>query len=382
MGYYDSMESEKYKTYCLPWTIDVLQERLRRGEISLFPAQLRLQNAQSPLSSHARNDVIEADWNGTAARFTYLYKNRSSPKLLEEAISEATREAVARKLLPLVITPYLPERSLRRLEEAGVSGFDLCGNGLIRAPGMALWRSGQPNLFREPQPVRNVYRGNSSLLTRAFLLQTAYPSLTALQTYVLDRFQPAMGDAKKDKITKGTVSKVVKTLADERIVLRGETGVRLLSPALLLENLRHNYVRPHGRSVEGKTPLSFAEIWSALQSSQSTLEGAGMRVVATGLGSAGRYGLLSGPAKLSLYTDDFENTARLLQIKAGRVFPNIEIIEETSDIVYFDARDDETARWASPLQTYLELSSSGPREKEAAQTLETLFIKGEAINLL
>jgi hypothetical protein len=212
-------------------------------------------------------------------------------------------------------------------------------------------------------------------LTRAFLLKTEFPSLTALRAFVLERFLPANGISTEQQLAKGTVSKVVQTLEEERIVLRNEAGVRLISPALLLENLRLNYVRPRGRRIEGKMSIAFPEACALLQE-------AGVRAVVTGSGSAGRYGLLSGPAKLSLHVDDFEKAETRLQITPGRVFPNIELVEETDDLVYFDARSEETIRWASPLQTYLELSHSGPREKEAAQTLEFLLLKGEAIALL
>ncbi len=349
--------------YSAPWSDAVLAEKLRCGDVGPFPARMRLREGDA-------RGVLEIRFGDATAHFAYVYKNRSAPKALEQAVAEASRAAKTARLSPLVIVPYLPEESLRHLEEAGMSAFDLCGNGVIRAPGMAIWRGGHPNRFRESQPVRNVYRGSSALFARAFLLRPVFPSLTALRAFVLDRFLPAAGVSKESRLAKSTASKAARVLEEERVIVRSGTGLSLLSPALLLRNLRQNYARPRGRRVEGKTTLPPSEAWSLLR-------GAGMRAVATGDGSAGRYGLLSGAARLSLYVDDFEKAQTLLRITPGRVFPNIEIVEEAGDAVYFDARTDGASDWASPVQAYVELSNSGPREKEAAQVLEALFLKGE-----
>lgn len=64
------------------------------------------------------------------------------------------------------------------------------------------------------------------------------------------------------------------------------------------------------------------------------------------------------------------------------LFPNLQLIEEKSDVVYFDARQEGVARWASPIQAWLELSLGGPREREAAQSLEMALLKGQEDPLL
>lgn len=107
-----------------------------------------------------------------------------------------------------------------------------------------------------------------------------------------------------------------------------------------------------------------------------------MRYVATGDGSAGWYRLLSSGEKLSLYVDDLQKATSLLEIKESHVFPNVELIEEESEPFYSDARVEGAVRWASPIQTWLELSLAGPREREVAKTLKIALAKGEASALL
>ena len=59
--------------------------------------------------------------------------------------------------------------AIGRLEETGVSGLDLCGNGIVIVKGeLLVVRSGLPNRFPRSEPIRNVYRGDSSLVGRAF----------------------------------------------------------------------------------------------------------------------------------------------------------------------------------------------------------------------
>ena len=55
-------------------------------------------------------------------------------------------------------------------------------------------------------------------------------------------------------------------------------------------------------------------------------------------------------------------------------FPNVEFHVTTEAYVYFDARTDKGGRLiASPVQTYLELSSSDKRGQETAEQIKRAF---------
>jgi hypothetical protein len=230
----------------------------------------------------------------------------------------------------MIIVPFLSEASLQMLEREGVSGIDFSGNGIITAPGLVVWRSGQPNRFKNSQPIRNVFRGNSSILSRCFLLRSEFSSLVELRAFALERL-PEPDFVKESRLTKGTVSKVVRALDEEKILTRNKDSLRLTAPQLLLERLRTNYQKPRGKRVEGKMPFSLSDAWTKLSESP-------LRYIATGDGSAGPYHLLSSSEKLSLYVENLEEACHLLKVKPGRVFPNVELIEETSDLFYFDVR--------------------------------------------
>lgn len=354
---------------------------LRRGELNLPPASLRLIEDEPMDTAGPRPDgVLEARWQNAVNRFVFECKMLSTPKAVEAATAQAIRYGQETGLCPLVIVPYLSEERLRLLEEQAVSGLDLSGNGVLVGPGFFLWRSGSPNRFKDSQPIKNVYRGVSSIFARCFLLRDGFPSLNELREFALSRFPLDVSPSPEEgtRLVKSTASKVVQALEDEQIVSKEQDGLCLTDSRRLLSRLKESYNLPKRGGLEGKTALSREEIWGRLQGAASRSP---FRSVTTGLGSAGRYGVLSGPESLSLYVTNLSEAADLLEVRATRVFPNVALFEEKSDLVYFDARRDGSALWASPIQAWLELARGGPREQDAAQTLETALIQGRGADL-
>jgi hypothetical protein len=65
-------------------------------------------------------------------------------------------------------------------------------------------------------------------------------------------------------------------------------------------------------------------------------------------------------------------------VKPTRLFPNVELVEDSSPVPYFDTRSEGPERWASPVQTWLELSLGEPRERVAALQLRSKLALSEA----
>ncbi len=352
-----------------------------RGGLDFSPVQFRPQDLSEQVQSASQPDyIIDVIWQQRSCRFVVEYKTLSTPRIIDNAIIQAEQYAHVTGLLPMIIVPFLTEERLRQLEEQGVSGIDLCGNGVIVAPDFAVWRSGQPNLFKNSQPIKNIYRGTSSIFARCFLLQSEFLSITQLRDFALKHLAPRVEDTNRmGTLTQSTASKVVQTLDQELIVAKASQRLRLVNAQALLTRLQLNYRSPEGARLIGKTTLSSSEIWQRIKGEQG---GRPLRAVATGLSSVQRYGVLSGGDKLALYVSSLDVAAERLEIKPTRVFPNIELIEDKSDLVYFDARQTNEEVWASPIQTWLELASGLPRERGAAQTLEQALLQGRAKELL
>jgi hypothetical protein len=344
-----------------PWSQTEFRARVREEGITIPSASLRLVPLPAESSHSAVGDgVFVAHWGEYKEQFVSEYSALSTPKAVETAIAQARLWASKTGLRPLVIAPYLSADSLSRVRDQNVSGVDLCGNGVLLAAHFSVWCTGSPNRFRSTQPIRNVYKGISSLFSRAFLLNPSFDSLLSLQAFTRSRlFVSGSGE----QLAKGTASKVVQTLAEDLIVQReGRGEVRLTDAKKLLNCLKENYRKPQGKRVEGKMTLSSSQVWSRLEAS-------GLSAVVTGNGSAGVYGLLSGPEQLCLYVSNIKEAAQILEVNTTRLFPNVELVETAEETMYFDTRRRSDGWWASPIQVWLELVTGGPRERDAAQVL-------------
>lgn len=173
-----------------PPTEAEITRTLGKGGIELPPLKFTLLPLDQFRQDRGRTDgFVEARWGDKTARFVFEYKAANTPRVLNDALLRVTDAwAATPDLLPLIIVPYLSEERLLELEAKGVSGIDLCGNGVVLGPAFRIWRSGSPNQYKNSAPIKNIYQGNSSLFARSFLLQREFPSLAALHAWTTERF--------------------------------------------------------------------------------------------------------------------------------------------------------------------------------------------------
>lgn len=329
------------------------------------PVRLSVLEQQPRTRPRSFDAVVEVRWGSIRETYGVEIKTQSQPRVLDQAMAQAKMQAQANDVRPMIFLPYLSEESLRRLEASDVSGIDLCGNALILGTTFRVWRSGQPNRFRESRPIANPYQGDSSVFARCFLLQNRFESLSALREFALSRYR-TRPDQEGGVLQLGTASKVVQALLDELILAKDRDAITLIDPKRLLSNLQLKYRRPASTTLVGKTPFGSEEVWDQLE---SWSERTGGRYVATGAASAKRWGVLFGQDRPRFYVEDLQSASEALQVAVGPAFANVELVEEKKGLVYFDSLQDGAAHWASMIQTWLELAQAGPREREAAETL-------------
>ena len=216
------------KKHPLPISSLEVMNRLRHGKLSLGPVSLTLEANHVLLTENRRvNGVVQAMWGNRSHDYIFEYKTRNTPQSLEAAIGAIKTASEETGMPPLIIVPFLSEESMQMLERAGVSGIDLCGNGVLSAEQFSVWRSGNANRYPDAQPIRNIYRGNSSLLARCFLLRPEFSSLSELRAYAVSRTVDVMfSEQAQPQLTKGTASKVVKALEDALIVRKSGRTLR------------------------------------------------------------------------------------------------------------------------------------------------------------
>jgi hypothetical protein len=348
-------------------TEEELETRLRRGEI-VFPP-LSLIWTASPAKEI--DGILRITWKDQTVPFAVQCKRATNPKSLADAAEKSRQRAGATKMQPLIVVPFLDEEALDTLEAKEVSGIDQCGNGLVIAPGeWFIRRAGSPNLFRPDGVIKNVYRNTSSVVARLFLAKPAFDSV-----------QEALEEIRRrgGRVTLPTVSKVCKELENDLVIERSRGGVtklRLIQPEKLLAELAANFSSPTvSRRVTGKLRgIEAAELRKFLK---EWAEKSDNQVVLSGASSVSAYAVMARSGVEEYYCSDVFGAVRALgeRFQETDRFAAVSFLETRDDTVYFDCRDNLTA---SPVQTFLELSSGDKRDQETADQVRKLVLNAGA----
>ncbi len=348
-------------------------ERIAEGNLALPPLKIRLLKNKSTSEDNLFNtSVIEVDWRGKKTKFAVTLKSISTPKAFQAALNQLKLMSPPGDYGLMLIMPFLNDDQLHELESNGLSGIDLCGNGVIIAPGtFAVFRSGGKNLFPSSALIKNVYRKNSSMVSRAFLALPNYNTVQEICEEV-NRRNLLISSWNKTPMSISTVSKALKTLENDLIISR-ENAICLLQPDKLLDKLSE-YYSPVVIKKAIRLKL-MVEKESMTQALREAAQQAGLPLVVTGASSVSQYAVMQRGDVLSLYCPRIEKIAEMLPGSQSDRFPNLELIETEDETVFFDAREQEHFRWASPIQVYLELMAGDKRDRETAEQLKTLIVK-------
>ena len=341
---------------------------LSSGELSFKPFQLEASSASGAVEALGFDGVLRARRENPALELGFGFRCTSAwTRLsLQQLIRDAKTLHESSGLLPLLLTSYLSERHIDELEEAGLSGLDLSGNGLLQAtPALMVRKSGAKNKQKPSATPAYVYRSwrITTLVPRVFVSETFFPSVQAVLNACHARLM-RRGSA-PPPLTLSTVSKALSQLEEDLAIALPGREVRLLNLERIIDGLARGY-RPPAASAGflGRTTMAPDQVWAALREMRPDV-----RAIMTGRASAPRYTDLAGTERLQLYVGDASKVAAALQAKPTEAFPNLELIETEEEGVYFDARTDAEATWSSPMQSYLELATGGAREIEMAKQL-------------
>ena len=356
-----------------PTERDVL-ERLMSGAIELPPLRFEVvPDRARPARERAVDLVLLASWQGQPVRFAAQWKAQSTPKAFENAVRQIQGSPLPAGTLPLIVVPYLRDSQLRELERRGISGLDLCGNGVVIAPAQfAVYRSGAPNMFPSYAPIKNIYRKNTSMVARALLAVPDFDSVQAVRDAVNDR-NLLVSHWGQTPMGLSTVSKSLKGLEEDLIIDRS-TGIQLLQAEKLLDNLQRNYEPPR---ITRRVRMNIEAGESGLaQLVRQQADAAKIPVIATGLSSVSQYAVMQREDVLAVYCPRSSALQQRLPGKATDRFPNLELLETEDQPLYFNARVADGFWWASPEQAYLELMAGDKRDRETAEQIrERLLVR-------
>ena len=269
----------------------------------------------------------------------------------------------------MIILPYLSDEHLLELASRRVSGLDLCGNGIVTVPGQwFIHRSGQPNRYHTPQSLQNPYKGKASLVARMLLRRPRFRRLDDLHTEI---------EQHGGTLSLALVSRVIQRL-EEELLLMPELGtrVRLVQPEKLLKRLQSEAAPSRiTQTWKGRIGIPTGELLPMLFQIAADNN---LSIAMTGIGSAAHYTNLSMGDISKIYADNIDLLIQSLPVKPGERFANLEIQVPQDPVVYFDTeRDEQGVLWASPIQTYLEMTQSGDaRLEDSAESLRKDILSG------
>lgn len=347
--------------------------QFRAGMVLLPPLSFRLLEVQEIADGNPRLDAfVEATWGDATARFAVECRAISTPKAFQGGLALLKSLSLPEGYRPLLFLPFLSEPQLQELEREGVSGIDLCGNGVVIVPGaFSVYRSGKQNRFSSSAPIKNIYRKNSSMVGRVLLVRPVFDTVQGICSEV-NRRNMLVSVWRKKPMSLSTVSKALKTLEEDLVVER-KGIIRLQQTDKLMEKLSKSYVPPEIKErVRFKVTEGRGTLRELLQEKSIEM---GVPYVSSGMSSAMQYAVMQRGNLLSVYCPRVDTLLERIPGSQSDRFPNLELIETEDETVYFDARQEGDFWWASPVQVYLELMAGDKRDREAAEDVKSYIMK-------
>ena len=340
------------------------KKRFQQGGLLLPPLKIEhclWQSSPRPLGSATRPDVeMIVSLGDTSKRFHFFVECRAdNTRLSVELAWSHARDMASKNETPLIIVPYLSAERLDYLAAQDASGVDLCGNGIVVVPNRIYIRiSGEPNLYPTSRPLQNPFKGRSALAARMLLSRARWESVGELRVAI---------EAAGARLSASQVSKVVKALQEDLILTRQGSQLMVNDRLRLLDKLGKAWESPRfGRSRLLR--LLSSNAFDALVSDVD------FNWAIMGESSVERYATFSqgGPRRIAVsdLATAWHQLESATEPEPVRNFADLELCETDEPGFYFDNDIDRNGvRWASRLQTWLELQNGDARQQEAARDL-------------
>jgi len=259
----------------------------------------------------------------------------------------------------VLIAPYISPQTAHICRDNGVGYLDFAGNCHLAFQGVYLHIEGKPNPFAQSRTLRSLYQPKAERVLRVLLSRSLGPW----------RIQALANEA---EVSLGQTFKVKELLRDKDWINETERGLTLIKPQELLTDWARQYRFVKHQSAQFYT-LSNLDIFE-----QTLSIGCRQRNIPcafTSLAAAARYAPHASYQRTTAYLhyelpevqELLEQT--ILQLNSVDSGANVLLLSPFDDGVFYGARQRQDTSLASPIQTYLDLQTTGARGLEAAAIL-------------
>ncbi len=269
---------------------------------------------------------------------------------------------IGRRLIPMLVCPYLSPESRAICKVHGVAYLDLFENAYLAFDNVCIARDVADKPKSETRAMRSIFTPKAAAVLRAMLREPGQAWLVA-------------DLAGKAKVSLGHVSNVRKALLDREWIEKSDDGVVLVQPDALLKAWRENYRRPFDRRIIGYTHLHGEQLEKRLLGTLNSfpqhpraiysLHSAAQWFAPYGRGGA--YNFYADETGVQTLTE----ALRLASVAKGA---NVVIRVLKDESLFDDAIEPKPDIFCtSPIVTYLDLWNGNDRDREAADYIAREF---------
>ena len=299
--------------------------------------------------------IIEIQSNG-APRFV-----RSAVYQLKGYIADALQSGhddPGRRLIPMIVSPYLSPDSRSICTDHDVAYLDLVGNAHLAFDGVYIDRAVPDRPKAETRALRSIFTPKAAAILRVLLRDPTRPWRVA-------------DLARAANASLGHVSNVRKTLLEREWSRKTDNGFILAQPGALLTTWRENYRHPPGDRITGYTTLHGERLRKRLSGTLNP-EPRRPRAIYASHSAAQWFAPFARGATHSFYAD--EPGARVLgdalALTPATMGANVVLRIISDESLFEDAVQPAPDTFCvSPLIAYLDLWNGNDRDRESADHL-------------
>lgn len=300
----------------------------------------------------------------------------ASPKIIldrSRRLVDCLGEIDDTDMVPLIIAPFVGAKQAKILADKGISWMDLSGNMSIKVSNrIYIERTGKKNRFPDTAPIKKVFQGASSLVSRALLLKPrGFSSLYEIVDFI---------NGRNSNITLSTVSKVLKSLEQELLIDRSKPLVSVIDRAKLLEKLAEGYAN-YAKIKQGNT-YSFSI--KQLRCGSMRLNVDKSNYLASGYYAAQIKGLAVSNEVTFIVKNVEQARGEFDFLEPDAEFGNVTLIESKEDSIWFNSVETEltiasvinvTVPIVDDIGLYLEMMVDTPRGPKIARILKKRILE-------
>ena len=300
-------------------------------------------------------------------------KNVATPKtisLTANQLAVIQNRVNDKEMVPLLIVPYMGTEQAKTLQQEGISWIDLSGNMVIRVQSQVyIERTGRKNQFPDTSPIKKIFEGTSSLVSRALLLKKEpFRSLYEIVNFINERG----GD-----ITLSTVSKVLSSLEEGLLITKTGAGISVMNREKLLESILEGYIS-YAKRNENKIYTYGFDIGFDISFFKSTK----VDFAACGFYAAKLKGL-AATDRITIFVKSVNAAKKafewsIVRVKPDAEFGQLDLIETSNSCVWFNLQEKPVYSVVDDIELYLEMMVDTPRGPKIAEILKERILGGQS----